>query len=247
MDRNSLGTKIARVHDAHRHLVDRSTAASLPTVPAADGTFVLPPPPPLPPMSLDAALRDRRSHYQFADIGALQLSALLRYAAGPSRTVDGPDSSPHTFRMNPTAGGLDSIDVHLVVPRPVGGIDSGTYLFDTSQHVLSRTACGPCVDALGSCLVQPEFARRASVVVVLAGRLDRTLVKYSERHYRTLHVDAGIATQNLYLVATALELGCCAISGFYDENISQLLGLDRNSIPLVAFAIGGRGEFGKQR
>lgn len=247
MDRNSLDRRIARVHDVRRRLSDRGTGVDVPTVPSADGTYVLPSPPPLPPMRLETALRDRRSHYRFAAMDALQLSTLLRSAAGLGRTVERPDGTPHTFRMNPTAGGLDSIDLHVVALRPTGEIDSGTYLFDPHRHVLSRTGTGPCVDVLESCFVQEQFAQRAPVVVVLVGRLDRTLVKYAERHYRTLHVDAGIATQNLYLVATALELACCAISGFYDEDISQLLGLDRNSVPLVAFAIGGRGEIGKQR
>ena len=243
----SLESTVARVHDVHRHLVDHGTRSAPPTVPAAAGTYVLPPPPPLPPMRLDTALRDRRSHYRFADMDALQLSTLLRSAAGPSRTVERPAGPPHTFRTNPTAGGLDSIDVHLVALRPTGEICSGTYLFDAHRHALHRTGIGPCVDALESCLVQPQFARRAPFVAVLAGRLDRTLIKYSERHYRTLHIDAGIAAQNLYLVATALELACCAISGFYDEKISELLRLDRLSIPLLAFALGGLGQDGEQR
>lgn len=247
MAEDPFDSTVARVHDVHRRLVDRGTGAGLPTVPAADGTYVLPSPPPLPPMRLDTALRDRRSHYRFADMDALQLSTLLRSAAGPGRTAERPDGTPHTFRMNPTAGGLDSIDLHLVVLRGTGEIDSGTYLFDPDRHVLSRTGTGPCVDALESCLVQPQFARRAPFVVILVGRLDRTLIKYSERHYRTLHIDAGIAAQNLYLVATALESACCAISGFYDEELSHLLRLDRLSVPLLAFALGGLGEDGKQR
>lgn len=238
MAEDSFDSTVARVHDVHRRLVDRGTGSGLPTVPAADGTCVLPSPLPLPPMPLRTALRDRRSHYRFADMDALRLSTLLRSAAGPGRTTERPDGRPHTFRMNPTAGGLDSIDLHLVVLRGTGEIGPGTYLFDPHRHVLSRTGTGPCVDPLESCLVQPQFARRAPFVVILVGRLDRTLINYSERHYRTLHIDAGIAAQNLYLVATALESACCAISGFYDEELSHLLRLDRLSVPLLAFALG---------
>jgi nitroreductase len=29
-----------------------------------------------------------------------------------------------------------------------------------------------------------------------------------------LHIDMGIATQNIYLVSTALGLACCAVAGF---------------------------------
>ncbi|OZE24084.1 MULTISPECIES: SagB family peptide dehydrogenase [unclassified Rhodococcus (in: high G+C Gram-positive bacteria)] len=247
MAEDSLDSTVARVQDVHRLLVDRGTGANFPAVPAADGTFVLPSPPPLPPMRLDTALRARRSHYRFADLDALQLSTLLRSAAGPGRTSARTDGTTHTYRMNPTAGGLDSIDLHLVALRGPAEIDSGTYLFDPHRHVLNRTGTGPSVDALESCLVQPQFARRAPFVAVLVGRLDRTLIKYTERHYRTLHIDAGIAAQNLYLVSTALGLACCAISGFYDDEISHLLRLCPLSVPLLAFALGGLGEDCKQR
>ena len=246
MAEDSLDSAVARVHEVHRCLVDRGTRGVLPTVPAADGTWALLPPLPLPPMPLDTALRDRRSHYRFADMDPRQLSTLLRSATGPGRRVERPDGTPHTFRMNPTAGGLESIDLHLVALRRTGEIGSGTYLFDPHRHVLSRTGTGPCIDALESCLVQPQFARRAPFVVVLVGRLDRTLIKYSARHYRTLHIDAGVVAQNLYLVATALRLACCAISGFYDAEISNMLRLDRLSVPLLAFALGGLDEGGKQ-
>lgn len=247
MIRDSLDVRVTRVLDVHRQLVDRGFVAVSQAASPAGGVHWLPEPPTLPPMPLNSALQERRSHYEFADMAELQLSALLRSAAGPSRTVERPTRPPHTFRANPTAGGLDSMDLHLVVLRRTGDIDPGTYLFDPPRHVLTCTGAGACIDPLQKCLLQPQFAHEARIVMVLAGRLDRTLIKYTERHYRTLHIDAGVALQNLYLVATALGMACCAISGFYDEQLSQLLRLDRMSVPLVAFAVGGLDENRKQR
>ncbi len=87
-------------------------------------------------------------------------------------------------------------------------------------------------------------------MILLVARLDTTLVKYPIRHYRTLHVDAGIALQNLYLVATALELAACAVTAFAvtafavtafdDYAVTQLLELPDSMFPTVVFPFGRR-------
>lgn len=50
--------------------------------------------------------------------------------------------------------------------------------------------------------------------------------KYMERAYRYIYMDAGHIAQNLYLAATALGLGCCAIGALYDEEVNRLVGAD---------------------
>jgi SagB-type dehydrogenase family enzyme len=47
-----------------------------------------------------------------------------------------------------------------------------------------------------------------------------------ERAYRYIYMDAGHIAQNLYLAATALGLGCCAIGALYDEEVNRLVGAD---------------------
>ena len=247
MSNDSPQARIHRALTVHRLLVDPGGSGARTPPAAAHGTVALGAPASLPSVALGEVLGERRSRYRFGPLDRDRLSTLLGWALGPGRTTAAPNGPPRTLRLNPSAGGLDSLDVHLVVLRRIGDIAVGTCVFEPSAHVRHRTGTGPCVEALGSCLVQPQFAARASVFVVLAGRLDKTLVKYTERHYRTLHVDAGIAAQNLYLVSTALELAGCAVSGFYDDHIANLVGLRDDSVPLLAFALGGRGEVGEQR
>ncbi|MGB3167915.1 MAG: SagB family peptide dehydrogenase [Rhodococcus sp. (in: high G+C Gram-positive bacteria)] len=247
MPKDSPKARIRRARSVHRLLVDPGGSSPRRPLAAAHGTVTLSAPTSLPSTTLGEVLAGRRSRYRFGPMDRDRLSTLLGWALGPGRTTVPPSGPPRTLRLNPSAGGLESLDVHLVVLRRIGDIAVGTYVFEPSAHVLQRTGTGPCVEALESCLVQPQFAARASVFVVLAGRLDKTLVKYTERHYRTLHVDAGIAAQNLYLVSTALELAGCAVSGFYDDHIANLLGLRDDSVPLLAFALGGCGEVGEQR
>jgi nitroreductase len=50
-------------------------------------------------------------------------------------------------------------------------------------------------------------------------------------------VDTGIAVQNLYLVATALGLWCCAVAGYCDATARQLLQTEDRELPTLLFAV----------
>jgi SagB-type dehydrogenase family enzyme len=181
-------------------------------------------------MALADALASRRSAYKYGPMSSEDLGSLLRWAAGPQRTVRG-----HQFTMAPSAGGLRSLDVY-VITREVTDVPQGVHRY--SEGALSTLLEGNPTQALRSVLLQPEFADRAAAVLAIVARLDTTLTKYPIRHYRTLHVDAGILTQNLYLVATALGLACCAVAGFHDAATTELLGLDRMAFPALLFTVG---------
>jgi SagB-type dehydrogenase family enzyme len=52
-------------------------------------------------------------------------------------------------------------------------------------------------------------------------------------------IDTGYLGQNIYLVAEALGLGACAIAGFVDDALEQLLGVDgKNEMILLLTAVG---------
>lgn len=122
--------------------------------------------------------------------------------------------------------------------RPGGVVPAGVYRYDAAGHDLSGFRSGDPGPALRSVLAQPEFAEVAPMAVVLVARLAVGVAKYPARHYRTVHVDAGIATQNVYLVATALGLGGCAVTGFDDAGLAAVLDLDEASFPVVVFPFG---------
>ncbi|MCE7001972.1 SagB family peptide dehydrogenase [Kibdelosporangium philippinense] len=181
-------------------------------------------------MSLAEVLTHRKSSYRYGRMSTEDLGTLLSWAAGPQRMV-----RDHQFSMAPSAGGLPSLDMY-VIARDISGVRQGVHRY--SQGTLSLLLQGDPAPALRSALLQPEFADRAAAVVVIVARLDTTLVKYPVRHYRTLHVDAGILVQNLYLVSTALDLAGCAIAGYDDAVVTDLLSLDETAFPAMLFAVG---------
>ncbi|MEU3271666.1 SagB/ThcOx family dehydrogenase [Saccharomonospora sp. NPDC006951] len=192
-----------------------------------------------PRADLVATLARRRSAYDYADrdLELTALSALLRFSVGVQRFVPAFGVSDYPLGMAPSAGGIDVLRAYVVVRR-AEQLKPGVYRYEAVSHELVELADDDPLPALENVYLQPEFVPRAAVSLALTARLDVAFDKYPLRHYRTVHVDSGLAVQNLYLIATALGLSCCAVSGFDDAALSELLGLPGPEIPTMLFAAG---------
>ncbi|TKG71986.1 SagB family peptide dehydrogenase [Prauserella endophytica] len=192
-----------------------------------------------PQADLVATLARRRSSYAYADrdLQLTALSAWLRFSVGVQRFVPAFGVADYPLGMAPSAGGLDILRAYLVVRR-AEQIDPGVYRYEAVSHELVELSDADPVPALEHVYLQPEFIPRAAVSLALTARLDVAFDKYPLRHYRTLHVDTGVAVQNLYLVGTALGLACCAVAGFDDAALGTLLGVTETEIPTMLFAAG---------
>ncbi|RZQ64723.1 SagB family peptide dehydrogenase [Amycolatopsis suaedae] len=192
-----------------------------------------------PRVDMVATLVQRRSHYTYADkpLQLDALSTLFRFALGVQRFVQAYGVEDHPLGMAPSAGGLRCLTAYAIVTS-AAGLAPGVYRYESVSHELVEVTQEPPAEELAKAYLQPEFAARAPVTLALTTRLDLAFAKYPLRHYRTLHVDAGIAVQNLYLIATALKLAGCAVAGFDDNVLSELLKLPDAEIPTMLFAVG---------
>ncbi|HEY68776.1 MAG TPA: SagB/ThcOx family dehydrogenase, partial [Thermoflexia bacterium] len=60
-----------------------------------------------------------------------------------------------------------------------------------------------------------------------------------ERAYRYVLLEAGHIGQNLYLAATSMGLGACAVGAFLDDDLNDLLGLDgKDEAALYIISVG---------
>jgi len=83
------------------------------------------------------------------------------------------------------------------------------------------------------------FAYDAPLFFFITGLFHRNMRKYRERGYRFTVLEVGIILHNFYLVAEALQLGCCGLGSNFDSKVSQMLDLnDRIEHPLISFVIG---------
>ena len=125
--------------------------------------------------------------------------------------------------------------------REVTDLDTGIYYFHPASRDLRPIDLLNSADLdkrLQATIIQPELAT-APALLLLTADLRRTLWKYSTRHYRTVHIDAGVLLQTLLLVATDLSLAARAFVGFYDRAAAELCRLDEPSeFAVVGVALG---------
>jgi SagB-type dehydrogenase family enzyme len=188
-------------------------------------------------LTLRATLLHRRSCYIGGPdpVRLADLADLLSTALGLSRRVTAYGRPDHPLSAAPSSGGLDSLGVHLF-GRGIDDLDDGVYRFERFDGALTAELHGDVRDALRAILWQSEFADRAAAVLLLTIKLGPAMTKYTTRHYRILHVDVGVAIQNLYLVATELGLHTCAVGGFDELAVDNLLQLDQE-LPAMAFVV----------
>ena len=77
------------------------------------------------------------------------------------------------------------------------------------------------------------------MAIIMTAVFDRSQMKYGERGYRYMLIEAGHVGQNFCLTAEALGLKCSALGGTHDEPIERLLDIDGvTESVMYALAIG---------
>lgn len=155
-----------------------------------------------------------------------KLSALLGQSCGVRATISAYNRHDVKLRNFPTAGGLQCTEFYLVV-NEVEDIPQGLYHYISTQNCLELIERGNFRWRTANCCPSHEWLAEASIVIFIAPDISRLIWKYGAyKSYRLAHLETGIASQNLHLVATALELGSCMIFGFDDEITDSFLRLD---------------------
>jgi SagB-type dehydrogenase family enzyme len=172
-------------------------------------------------------------------VSAQDVSTILAYTFGVNRGRGANPKVGHNqfpYRWIPSQGGLIEIDCHLLCRSAPFAV--GTYRYDPTGHSLvleSDSDPGPILDEV---LSQSEM-RSAPVYIAVTARLENVVWKYGISSYRYAHVDAGVAVQQMYLLASALGLQACAISGFRERELGVRLHLDDPSeFTVVLFVLG---------
>ncbi len=184
-------------------------------------------------------LRERSSIRDYAPdpLTLDEVSQLLWASQGITR-----EGGEWQFRTAPSAGALYPIETYLGVNR-VQGLVPGLYHYEVRNHRLAFLREDELIgQSLTRAALGQTMCTRAAVVFVWTAVLARSVRKYGERAYRYIYLDAGHVGQNLYLAATALGLGCCAVGAFFDDEVNAVLDVDgREETAVYMATIGPRG------
>jgi len=197
-------------------------------------TISLPPPSQKGEMSLEESIAKRRSIRDFSSepITKSELSQILWAAQGITDTSS-------KARSVPSAGATYPLEIFVVCGKKcVEGIDAGIYYYDLNSHSLALQHEGDGRLELAKASVFQRSILEAPVSIVICAVNVRTTYGYGSRGERYVHIEVGHAGQNIYLQATALGLGTVAVGAFQDEQVREVLKLDKEYEPLYIMPVG---------
>jgi SagB-type dehydrogenase family enzyme len=205
-------------------------AAPAPGVATAP-TSALPAPRAQGPVSLEAALAQRRSQRSFgtAPLTSAEAGQLLWAAQG---ITDGQGE-----RNAPSAGATYPLVLYLVAGR-VDGLAAGVYRYLPQGHGLQAVAVGDVRAALASATRGQGWVADAPALVVIAAQPARTVARYGARADGHVAMEAGAAAQNLLLQAVALGLGGTLVGAFDETTLRRSLALAEAEQPLAIVPVG---------
>lgn len=201
-------------------------------------SIILPPPDRTGTRPLEEVIDRRRSvrDYAAAELKLSEVGQLLWAGQGGTRDGEG--------RSAPSAGGLHPLVLTLAAGR-VNGLAPGVYRYAWEDHCLTR---GPMTDvhsALAETAIEDQpWLNECAGVIAITGRAAPCLAHFGEqppRGERALHylyLEAGHAAQDIYLQATALDLGAVFVGAYDDAAVVRLLGLDIDNRVLGLMAVG---------
>jgi SagB-type dehydrogenase family enzyme len=194
----------------------------------------LPPPAHQGKMSVEEALKKRRTVRSFANRGLelAQVGQLLWGAHGVS--------DRRGYRTAPSAGATYPLEVYLAVgERGVNGLAPGLYRYAPEAHSLTLIQPGDLRAPVARASLHQTWMAEAPLMVILAAEYRRCQARYGgERGVRYTHMEAGSASQNLFLQAEALGLAAGIVGAFQDQTLKDLLKLPPSHEPLLVMPVG---------
>ena len=197
-------------------------------------------------MPIAKLLRERHSTRSFDDQRPITLAELSQFLDGTARVLSRSDTKldldegGHTVRPYPSAGAAYELELYLAVNR-CEGLPRGFYHYDAGNHMLATI--GVPGNELEALLSGAEYAMGApaapQILITIAARFGRVSWKYSSIAYALILKDVGVLLQALYLMATDMGLGGCAIGIANIDLFAKMTGVEFHvEGPVGQFAIG---------
>jgi SagB-type dehydrogenase family enzyme len=193
----------------------------------SESRITLPQPRTSGPVSLEAAVAQRRSvrRYTPEHLKLEEIGQLLWAAQGITGGKD-------TLRAAPSAGGHHPLVFYVCRA-------DGVWRYHPIGHALTRHLEQDVREELVQAAWRQEFIAEAPCVFVISAIMERTTRRYRERgEIRYVPMDTGHAAQNLLLQAVALGLASVSVGAFDDGLVGQAMDLPGQEVPMYILPVG---------
>ena len=135
----------------------------------------------------------------------------------------------------PSAGGLYPLKFYLF-SKNVIDLDIGLYKYN--QNKLIKIFDKDISNEIYEASFNQDCIKKSSTLIFICADFNITKRRYSERSIRYVYNEAGHSSQNIYLMATALNLGTVAVGAFDDLKIKKSIDLPTNEDPIYIMPVG---------
>ena len=170
-------------------------------------------------------VNERKSHRVYTDepISLTQLAYLLWCTQGV-KSVRG--KAYATIRTVPSGGARHPFECYMAI-RKVKGLTPGLYHYLPLTHEIELLNCPDGLEAfISDSLCDQSWAAKASVVFYYSCVFYRAEWRYGVWAHAPILMDSGHVTENLYLAATSIGLGGCAIAAVEPKIANKAFRLD---------------------
>lgn len=182
-------------------------------------------------MSLEASLWARHSTRALShdSLTPAEVGQLLWAAQGVNR--------PGGHRTTPSAMAMYPLEVYLVASR-VRGVPPGVYHYRPASHDLEVVVAGDKLPDLVSRAAHATWIGDAAAVVVFGAAYDRVEGRFGAHAEIFIGIEAGAATQDVYLEAAELGLGTTYVGSAQDSALVAVVGLPQGQRPVGIMPVG---------
>jgi SagB-type dehydrogenase family enzyme len=194
--------------------------------------------------SIDSLQAARCSIRDYAE-AAVSLSSLSEFLWRVCRTTAHirDERQDVIVRPYPAGGSINELEFYVAAHR-CDGLEPAVYHYDSHGHALvqldaSARAAQKIIEGAVKALVLKSGQLPPALTIVVTTRLPRLAWKYQGMAYRATLMNVGVVYHLMYMVATDMGLGPCAIGTADSRLLEDVAGLDRLEETAIAeFALG---------
>lgn len=196
--------------------------------------------------NFEEVLMGRTSCRRFSSkaLSLQELSKFLDLSAKVKAVKEVPFLGTISFRPAASGGARHPLEIYII-NKNIKGLDSGIFYYHPLKNFLVRleqtqSQSETCEHFSGwiSTALEPGSNSPACILIISAC-FARTMWKYRNMGLKVIYHDVGCLLQTMYLVATYLGLGGCAIGTGDQSQVENMLALNSNEESLVTcFVLG---------